>query len=57
MNFSFRMVEYTDHLHEHFHNPCVIKNGCYMPPQVKKNNVMFTGVTLFLLEIVKQIHE
>lgn len=28
-----RMIEYTDHLHEHFHHPCQIKNGCYMPPE------------------------
>ncbi|XP_059163108.1 mitochondrial enolase superfamily member 1-like isoform X1 [Physella acuta] len=28
-----RMVEYTDHLHEHFVNPCKIHNGCYMPPE------------------------
>ena len=27
-----RMVEYVDHLHEHFVDPCVIQNGCYMPP-------------------------
>ncbi|GFO21024.1 mitochondrial enolase superfamily member 1 [Plakobranchus ocellatus] len=28
-----RMIEYTDHLHEHFHHPCHMKNGCYMPPE------------------------
>lgn len=28
-----RIVEYVDHLHEHFLDPCVIKNGCYIPPQ------------------------
>lgn len=27
-----RLVEYVDHLHEHFVDPCVIQNGCYMPP-------------------------
>jgi L-fuconate dehydratase len=27
-----RVVEYVDHLHEHFIDPCVIKDGCYMPP-------------------------
>lgn len=27
-----RVVEYVDHLHEHFLEPCVIKNGRYMPP-------------------------
>ncbi|MEI6232861.1 MAG: L-fuconate dehydratase [Planctomycetota bacterium] len=27
-----RIVEYVDHLHEHFNDPCVVKNGHYMPP-------------------------
>ncbi len=27
-----RVVEYVDHLHEHFLNPVVIQNGHYMPP-------------------------
>ena len=27
-----RITEFVDHLHEHFVNPCVIKNGRYMPP-------------------------
>lgn len=28
-----RMIEFVDHLHEHFESPVVMKNGCYMPPQ------------------------
>lgn len=28
-----RIVEYVDHLHEHFLDPCAIKNGHYVPPQ------------------------
>jgi len=28
-----RVIEYVDHLHEHFVNPCVIENAAYMPPQ------------------------
>jgi len=28
-----RMIEYVDHLHEHFVDPVVVKNGCYMPLQ------------------------
>ena len=28
-----RVVEYVDHLHEHFLDPCVIKNAAYMPPK------------------------
>ena len=27
-----RITEYVDHLHEHFVNPVIIKNGNYMPP-------------------------
>ena len=28
-----RVVEYVDHLHEHFLDPVVIKNSAYMPPE------------------------
>jgi len=27
-----RVVEYVDHLHEHFIDPCVIRDAAYMPP-------------------------
>ncbi|MDO5103523.1 MAG: L-fuconate dehydratase [Lautropia sp.] len=29
-----RVIEYVDHLHEHFKDPCVIRNAAYMPPQL-----------------------
>ena len=29
-----RILEYVDHLHEHFIDPVVIKNGAYMPPSL-----------------------
>jgi len=29
-----RIIEYVDHLHEHFIEPVVIKNGAYMPPKL-----------------------
>jgi L-fuconate dehydratase len=29
-----RVIEYVDHLHEHFFDPVVIKNGAYLPPGV-----------------------
>jgi L-fuconate dehydratase len=29
-----RVIEYVDHLHEHFLEPVVIKNSAYMPPLV-----------------------
>ncbi len=28
-----RILEYVDHLHEHFVNPVIIRNGNYMPPE------------------------
>lgn len=28
-----RVIEYVDHLHEHFLNPCEIQGAAYMPPQ------------------------
>ncbi len=27
-----RVLEYVDHLHEHFVNPCVVRSGRYVPP-------------------------
>jgi L-fuconate dehydratase len=27
-----RVIEYVDHLHEHFVDPCVIRNAAYVPP-------------------------
>ena len=29
-----RVIEYVDHLHEHFIDPCVIRNAAYMPPDL-----------------------
>lgn len=29
-----RIIEFVDHLHEHFLDPVQIKNGAYMPPQM-----------------------
>ncbi|PSJ57037.1 L-fuconate dehydratase [Kumtagia ephedrae] len=29
-----RVIEYVDHLHEHFVEPCVIDNAAYMPPKL-----------------------
>ena len=28
-----RVIEYVDHLHEHFLHPCAIRGAAYMPPQ------------------------
>ena len=43
-----RIIEFVDHLHEHFIEPVVIKNGAYMPPKLPgysitmKNNSLDT---------------
>ena len=29
-----RVIEYVDHLHEHFIEPCIIKDAAYMPPSL-----------------------
>lgn len=29
-----RIIEYVDHLHEHFIDPVIINRGCYMPPKM-----------------------
>ncbi|WFU08068.1 L-fuconate dehydratase [Rhizobium sp. CB3090] len=29
-----RVIEYVDHLHEHFVDPCVIRDAAYMPPNL-----------------------
>ncbi len=28
-----RVIEFVDHLHEHFVDPCTIRDAAYMPPQ------------------------
>ena len=28
------MIEYVDHLHEHFIDPCDIQSAAYMPPSL-----------------------
>ena len=48
-----QVIEYVDHLHEHFINPCIIKNAAYMlpkesgfsvemKPETLKNNLFIT---------------
>jgi L-fuconate dehydratase len=29
-----RVIEYVDHLHEHFIEPCDIREAAYMPPKL-----------------------
>jgi len=34
------VTEYADHLHEHFVDPVVVKDGCYQVPQVTSTGVL-----------------
>ena len=41
-----RVVEYVDHLHEHFMEPCVIQNAAYMPPAAPGFSIEMKPATL-----------
>ena len=41
-----RIIEYVDHLHEHFFDPCVIKNGRYMPPTMPGYSITMKPASL-----------
>ena len=41
-----QVIEYVDHLHEHFLNPCVIKNAAYMLPKESGFSVEMKSDTL-----------
>jgi L-fuconate dehydratase len=41
-----RRIEYVDHLHEHFVDPVVIKNGCYMPSTAPGYSITIKPETL-----------
>jgi L-fuconate dehydratase len=41
-----RIVEYVDHLHEHFVDPVVLRNGCYMPPSAPGYSITMRPDTL-----------
>ena len=41
-----RVVEYVDHLHEHFKDPCVVKNAAYMPPAAPGFSIEMKPATL-----------
>ncbi|MFO0979239.1 MAG: L-fuconate dehydratase [Planctomycetaceae bacterium] len=41
-----RVTEYSDHLHEHVHDPVVMKNGRYMPPLAAGYSVQFTDAAI-----------
>jgi L-fuconate dehydratase len=41
-----RVTEYVDHLHEHFIDPAVVRNGRYMPPSQPGFSAQMTETTL-----------
>lgn len=41
-----QVIEYVDHLHEHFLNPCIIKNAAYMLPKESGFSVEMKPQTL-----------
>ena len=45
-NLEDRVIEYVDHLHEHFLDPVTIKNGAYMPPQKSGFSIQMKTETL-----------
>jgi len=41
-----RVAEYSDHLHEHVHDPVVMRAGSYMPPEMPGYGVRFTDAAI-----------
>ncbi len=41
-----RVVEYVDHLHEHFVEPCVVKGAAYMPPTMPGFSIEMKAASL-----------
>jgi L-fuconate dehydratase len=48
-----RVLEYVDHLHEHFLDPVVIQNGRYMPPKRPGYSIEMHAETLAQYEFPK----
>ncbi len=45
-NLEDRVVEFVDHLHEHFEDPCVISNGAYVAPSQPGYSIKMKEATL-----------
>jgi L-fuconate dehydratase len=41
-----RVIEYVDHLHEHFKDPCVVTGAAYMPPTAAGFSIEMTADSL-----------
>lgn len=45
-----KRIEFVDHLHEHFLEPCVVKDGAYMAPQAPGFSIQMKSDTLGLYQ-------
>jgi len=45
-NMTDRVIEFADHLHEHFVDPVRLRNGRYLPPQQPGYSIQMTAETL-----------
>ncbi|MGJ8628689.1 MAG: L-fuconate dehydratase [Sulfitobacter sp.] len=45
-----KRIEFVDHLHEHFLEPCVVKDGVYMAPQAPGFSIQMKSDTLGLYQ-------
>ena len=50
-----RVVEYVDHLHEHFEDPVVVKKGRYMPPKQPGYSITMKPASLDRYEFPKGV--
>lgn len=41
-----KRIEFVDHLHEHFKDPCIVRNGAYQVPQVPGFSIEMKSETL-----------
>ncbi len=41
-----RRIEYVDHLHEHFRDPCIVENGAYLAPDAPGFSIQMRDATL-----------
>jgi L-fuconate dehydratase len=49
-----RVIEYVDHLHEHFVDPCVVLNAAYMPPRAAGFSIEMKPASLKRYEFKRQ---
>jgi L-fuconate dehydratase len=51
-----RVIEYVDHLHEHFEHPVVMRRGCYMPPTAPGYSIQMKSASLANYAISPLMH-